>query len=115
MSTDAALPMAERERSIEGSLQRLRQSRAEIMASLQTLQPRRLHHRPEDPFPRSGIMRAALGHNGRMVLGGAALTLAMLRPGLIPLVARIARLAPWVPVVRNLINRYVVRRNAEHE
>ena len=102
---------ADRERSIEGSRDRLRQSRADIVASLQSLQLRRLHHRPEDPFPRSGIVRAALGHNGRLILGGAALTLALLRPGLIPVAARFARFAPLLPLARNLLNRYLVRRN----
>jgi len=102
---------ADREKSIESSRERLRVSREEITASLQALQLRRLHHRPEDPFPRSGIMRAALGHNGRMILGGAALMLALLRPGLIPVAARVARFAPLIPVARNLLNRYMVRRN----
>jgi hypothetical protein len=112
MSTEVPMTAADRQRSIEGSRDRLRQSRAQIVASLQALQLRRLHHHPEDPFPRSGIMRAAFGHNGRMILGGAALTLALLRPGLIPVAVRFARFAPLVPVVRNLINRYVVRRNS---
>lgn len=111
MSTEAPMTAADRENSIEASRDRLRRSRAEIVASLESLQLRRLHHRPEDPFPRSGIMRAALGHNGRLILGGAALMLALLRPGLLPVAARFARFAPLVPVVRNLLNRYVVRRN----
>jgi hypothetical protein len=115
MSTDAPVPRLGREESIEQALARLRRSRAEILESLQTLHVPRPHKRRRDPFPRSAIMRAALGHNGRMVLGGAAVTLAVLRPRLIPMVVRFARLAPLIPVVRILLNRYLVRRNSPHE
>jgi hypothetical protein len=100
--------------SIDTTLDRMRQSRAEIITSLQTLHVHRTPPR-DDGFPRSVIMRAMLGHNGRMVLGGAALTLAVLRPGLIPVAARMARLAPLIPLARNLLNRYLVRRNREPE
>jgi hypothetical protein len=103
-----------REQSIERARERLRQTRAQVVASLDALK-RHPAHRAEDGFPRSAIMRAATGHNGRLVLGGAALTLALLRPGLLPIAARVARLAPWVPVVRNVLNRYLVRRNAPPE
>jgi hypothetical protein len=102
------------EDSIERTLDRMRQSRAEIITSLQTLHVHRTPPRDEE-FPRSAIMRAALGHNGRMMLGGAALTLAMLRPGLIPIAVRVARLVPLLPLARNLLNRYLVRRNREPE
>jgi hypothetical protein len=98
-----------REESIAGSRERLRRTRAEIVGSLQRLSPAR--RKRSDAFPRSAIMRAALGHNGRLVLGGAAVTLALLRPRLLPMAMGAARLAPWIPVVSNLLNRYVVRRN----
>lgn len=99
-----------REESIERARDRLRQTRAEVVASLTVIKSRH-SHQPGDPFPRSAIMRAAISHNGRLVLGGAAVTLALLRPGLLPIAARVARVAPWIPVVRNVLNRYLVRRN----
>jgi hypothetical protein len=105
MSTDT------HEESIERTRERMRQSRAEVVAALSALKGRH-SHAADGPFPRSALMRAATGHNGRLVLGGAALTLALLRPGLLPMAARVARFAPWIPLIRNVVNRYLVRRNA---
>lgn len=103
MSTDT------REESIARTRDRLRRTRADVVASLNILKSR--HSPGPDEFPRSAIMRAAIGHNGRLVLGGAALMLALLRPGLLPIAARVARFAPLIPVLRNLLNRYLARRN----
>jgi len=63
-----------------------------------------------DEFPRSRLMRLAFGRHGRAVVGGAALGLVVLRPGLLPLFGRWIPWAPLVPVLRAVLKRYLVRR-----
>ena len=98
------------------ALGRLQLTRAEIAEALEAL---RLHppssRRPQPDFPRSALLRAALAPNGRLVLGGAAATLLLLRPGLLLALTRYWRVASWLPVARILLNRYLVRRNETHE
>jgi hypothetical protein len=100
---------------VESSQARLQQTRAEIADELDAIRFRAPHRESPPGFPRSALMRAAMGHNGRLVLGGAALTLLLLRPGLVPVLARSMRVVPWIPVARGLLNRYVVRRKVLNE
>ena len=91
------------------ALERLRESRLEIVSLAGALKGNRRRH--DDAFPRSFIMRAAMGRGGRLIAGGAALGLAIARPGLLPIVARLIPWAPLLPVLRTVLNRYLVRRN----
>jgi hypothetical protein len=95
--------------SIERTRARLRQSRAEIFELACALRGGRRH--ADDAFPRSAIMQLATGRAGRMFAGGALLSLAVLRPGLLPLLGRLIPWAPLVSVLRSVLNRYLVRRN----
>jgi hypothetical protein len=95
--------------SIDAACERLHQTRAQFVALAHEW--RDGPPRSADTFPRSAIMRAATGRNGRMLLSGAALSLAVMRPGLLPLIGRLTRLAPWVPLLSGVVNRYLVRRN----
>ncbi len=88
--------------------ERLQQSRLAIVLLAEALKGNRRHG--ENDFPRSFIMRAATGRGGRLVASGAALGLALARPGLIPIVARLIPWAPLLPVLRTVLNRYLVRR-----
>jgi hypothetical protein len=90
------------------ALDRLRESRLEIASLAQALKGNR--RRGEESFPRSFIMRAATGRGGRLIASGAALGLALARPGLIPIVGRLIPWAPLIPVLRTVLNRYLVRR-----
>jgi hypothetical protein len=55
-------------------------------------------------FPHSHIMRALLGRPGRMLLGGAAVTTVLLRPGLL------LRAVRFTPMLRQLLMRYLLPR-----
>lgn len=94
--------------SADLALQRLRQSRLEIVLLAEALKGNR--RRDDDAFPRSFIMRAATGRGGKLIASGAALGLALARPGLLPIVGRLIPWAPLVPVLRTVLNRYLVRR-----
>jgi len=103
MTMGAAQERADRAR------ERLRQSRLELVSLTQAIKGSR--RRDDDAFPRSFVMRAVTGRGGRLVAGGAALGLALARPGLIPIVGRLIPWAPLLPVLRTVLNRYLVRRN----
>ena len=94
--------------SADRARERLRQSRLDIVALAEALKGDR--RRDDDSFPRSFIMRAATGRGGKFIASGAALGLALARPGLIPIVGRLIPWAPWVPVLHSVLNRYLVRR-----
>ncbi len=103
-----AVAIDARSARIEDDRARLRQSRLDIVQLLAALQGQ--PQGPADEFPRSRLMRLALGRGGRVLVGGAALSVALLRPGLLPLLGRWVPLAPLVPLLRATLNRYVVRR-----
>ncbi len=88
--------------------ERLRESRFEIVSLAEALKGNR--RRDDDAFPRSFIMRAATGRGGKLIASGAALGLALARPGLLPIVGRLIPWAPLIPVLRTVLNRYLVRR-----
>ena len=94
--------------SADRARERLRQSRLDIVSLAEALKGDR--RRDDDSFPRSFIMRAATGRGGRLIATGAALGLALARPGLLPIVGRLIPLAPWVPLLHRVLNRYLVRR-----
>src|SRR5580658_2323714 len=106
MSTDTT-----RDVSIELARARLRQSRAEIVELATALGGG--GRNDQNSFPRSNLMRLATGRSGLLVASGAMLTLGVLRPGLLPLLGRLIPWTPLVPVLRTLLNRYLVRRNIE--
>ena len=97
---------------IDQTRARLRQSRVEIVALISEIKDQSQGQAPPGSrgFPRSLLMRAAMGPSGRMLLGGAALALAVLQPRLVPLVIRLPRGAPLLPLLRSVVNRYLVRR-----
>lgn len=94
--------------SADRARERLRQSRLDIMSLAEAIRGNR--RRDDDAFPRSFIMRAATGRGGRLIASGAALGLALARPGLLPIVGRLIPWAPLVPVLSGVLNRYLVRR-----
>ena len=94
--------------SADRARERLRQSRLDIVSLAEALKGDR--RRDDDAFPRSFIMRAATGRGGRLIASGAALGLVLARPGLLPIVGRLIPWAPLVPVLRTVLNRYLVRR-----
>ena len=100
------------ERPIDQTRTRLRQSRVEIVALISEIKDQSQGRVPPGSraFPRSVLMRAAMGPSGRMLLVGAALALAVLQPRLVPLVIRLTRWAPLLPLLRSVVNRYLVRR-----
>jgi hypothetical protein len=108
MVSEAAMTIAAPHDHADRALERLRQSRLEIVSLAAALRGNR--RRDDDAFPRSFIMRAATGRGGRLIAGGAALGLALARPGLLPIVGRLIPWAPLVPVLRTVLNRYLVRR-----
>jgi hypothetical protein len=92
------------EEQIDAACRRLDSSRREIFQLAHVLKGDRPLHPASEGFPRSHIMRALTGQQGRSVLGSAALALAMSRP-------RAAwRLAGLVPLVRPLIVRFLADR-----
>jgi hypothetical protein len=90
-------PSIQLHRSMQGS-------REELFLLAHVLKgDRKLHENPEG-FPRSRIMRALTGEQGRKVLGQAAMALAMSRP------KAAWRLAGFVPLLRPLIVRFLAGR-----
>jgi hypothetical protein len=90
--------------SIEQTRERLRSTRAELFELAHELRgdvPERLE---PDHFPRSRIMRALSGTQGRVALATAALALVASRGGM---ALRVAGLAP---LVRPLLMRFVLKR-----
>jgi hypothetical protein len=108
MSNEAATAIGSPQDSADRARERLRQSRLDIVALAEALKGDR--RRDDDAFPRSFIMRAATGRGGRLIASGAALGLVLARPGLLPIVGRLIPWAPLVPVLRTVLNRYLVRR-----
>jgi len=108
MESETVMALTAPPDSADLALQRLRQSRLEIVSLAEALKGNR--RRDDDAFPRSFIMRAATGRGGRLIASGAALGLALARPGLLPIVGRLIPWAPLVPVLRTVLNRYLVRR-----
>jgi len=92
------------EEQLDSTCRRLEDSRREIFRLAHVLKGDRPLHEPREGFPRSHIMRALTGQQGRSVLGHAALALAMSRP-------RMAwRLAGLAPLLRPMLVRFVVER-----
>jgi hypothetical protein len=105
VAIEAELPPGD---PLERACARLQRSRLEIVQLMVAL--RGDERRADEGFPRSRLMRLAMGRGGRTLAGGAALSIALLRPGLIPLVARWIPWTPLVPLLRIALNRYAVRR-----
>jgi hypothetical protein len=92
------------EEQLNATCRRLEDSRREIVRLAHVLKGDRPLHEPPEGFPRSHIMRALTGQQGRNVLGHAALALAISRP-------RTAwRLAGLAPLLRPMLVRFVVER-----
>ena len=102
------MPIGAPQNSADRARERLRQSRLDIMSLAEAIRGNR--RRDDDAFPRSFIMRAATGRGGRLIASGAALGLALARPGLLPIIGRLIPWAPLVPVLSSVLNRYLVRR-----
>jgi len=85
--------------AVTDAIERLRLSRTEIVALAKELKGD--SGAGGHAFPRSAIMRAAMG------LGGAVLGLTLLRPGLFK---ALERLAPMAPLLGSVVKRYLVRR-----
>jgi hypothetical protein len=91
--------------AVTDAIERLRLSRTEIVALAKELKGD--SGAGGHAFPRSAIMRAAMGSGGRALLGGAVLGLTLLRPGLFK---ALERLAPMAPLLGSVVKRYLVRR-----
>jgi hypothetical protein len=96
--------VAQSEQRIEAVCERLQRSREEIFALAHGLVGEYPSADGHPPFPRSRLMRALTGHGGRILLGGAALAAAMLRPSLLWRATKAAGL------LRPLLFRYVLPR-----
>jgi len=92
------------EEQLDATCRRLENSRREILQLVHVLKGDRPLHEPREGFPRSHIMRALMGDQGRNVLGHAALALAISRP------KAVWRLAGLAPMVRPMLVRFVVNR-----
>jgi hypothetical protein len=75
---------------IEQTRARLMRSRAEIFQLMHQLADDRAAEASLDAFPRSRLMRAASGKGGKLLLLGAALSLALGRPRLLWGIVRFA-------------------------
>jgi len=92
------------EEQLDATCRRLQSTRREIFEAAHVLKGDRPSKADPNAFPRSRIMRALTGQQGRTVLKNAALALAMSRP-------RVAwRLAGLVPLVRPMIVRFLAER-----
>lgn len=108
MASEAAMTIGAPQDSADRACERLRESRLDMVSVAEALKGNR--RRDDDAFPRSFIMRAVTGRGGRLIASGAALGLALARPGLLPIVGRLIPWAPLVPVLHSVLNRYLVRR-----
>ena len=88
----------------DATRRRLQSTRVEIVELVHVLKGDRQHDAGPNVFPRSRIMRALTGQQGRTVLKNAALALAMSRP------KTVWRLAGLAPLLRPVILRYVAGR-----
>jgi hypothetical protein len=91
---------------IERTRARIRASRAEIFELAHELRGDVPLGGPRGGFPRSRLMRAAAGTNGKIIFGALALTLGLTRPKLL---WRVVRLAPLLQPValRYLAHRFM--------
>jgi hypothetical protein len=92
------------EEQLDATCRKLQSSRRDIFELVHVLKGDRPARDSHEGFPRSRIMRALTGKQGRNALGHAALALAISRP-------RTAwRLAGLAPLLRPMIIRYVAGR-----
>ena len=92
------------EEQYDATRRRLHSSRQEIFELAHVLKgDRPLHPNPQG-FPRSRIMRALTGEQGKSVLGHAAMALAMSRP------RTVWRLAGLAPLLRPMLLRFLAQR-----
>jgi hypothetical protein len=89
---------------MDAACRRLESSRREIFEMAHVLKGDRPLHPQSEGFPRSHIMRALTGQQGRRVLGSAALALAMSRP------KAVWRLAGLLPLARPMVVRFLADR-----
>ena len=94
------------EQRIESARERLQRSREEIFSLAHALRGdyTAASDDGDDPFPRSRVMRALTGKQGRVLLGGAALAASVLRPSMLGRASKLAGL------LRPLLLRYVLPR-----
>jgi hypothetical protein len=92
------------EEQLDATCRRLHSTRLEIVELVHVLKGDRPRDADPDAFPRSRIMRALTGPQGRTLLRNAALALAMSRPKIV------WRLAGLAPLLRPVILRYVAAR-----
>ena len=94
------------EQRIESARERLRRSREEILSLAHALRGdyTAASDDEDNAFPRSRVMRALAGKQGRMLLGGAALAATVLRPSMLWRASKLAGL------LRPLLFRYVLPR-----
>lgn len=89
---------------IDATCRRLQRSRRELFEVAHILKGDQPRNVDPNAFPRSRIMRALTGQQGRTLLKNAAVALAMSRP-------RIAwRLAGLAPLLRPMLVRYLATR-----
>ena len=108
MAIEAAMTLTAPPDPADRARERLQQSRLDIVLLVEAL--KRNRRRDDDAFPRSFIIRAATGRGGKLIASGAALGLLLARPGLLPIVGRLIPWAPLAPILRFVLNRYLVRR-----
>lgn len=89
---------------IASARERLQRSRQDIFALAHSLKGDQPVVAAGSGFPHSRIMRALVGERGRMVFGGAAIALTLLKPGIM------WRLVRFAPLLRPLVMRYVLPR-----
>jgi hypothetical protein len=92
------------EEQYDATCRRLHSSRREIFELAHVLKGDRPLHPQTQGFPRSRIMRALTGEQGKSVLGHAALALAMSRP------RTVWRLAGLAPLLRPMLIRFLAQR-----
>jgi hypothetical protein len=92
------------EEQLDAACRRLQSTRLEIVELAHVLKGDRPHQADPNAFPRSRIMRALTGQQGRTVLKNAAFALAMSRP------KAAWRLAGLAPLLRPMILRYLTER-----
>jgi hypothetical protein len=91
---------------IEQTRARLRRSRAEVFELAHVLVGEGPANAADPAFPRSHLMRLATGKGGKVLLWGAALGVALMRPKLLWGVARVATtLQPLA--IRYLMQRFL--------
>ena len=92
------------EEQYDATRRRLHSSRQEIFELAHVLKGDRPLHPRTEGFPRSRIMRAITGQQGKAMLGQAAMALAMSRSG------TVWRLAGLTPLLRPMLLRFLAGR-----